>query len=136
MAFWSRSRSGWRDAWGVVVAVAAAGQAVAVVVMRAVLLPAAVVLVVNIPAEGFLLSTSGGESEMSAPPANSKKSGRVDAAAFVVVDERGGIASGRTWGIGEFQKRCARCQGNPDSLWAALTGRRCRAITTQRRQWG
>jgi hypothetical protein len=45
----------------VAVAVAGGGQAVAVVVIRAVLLPAAVVLVVKIPADGFFLRVFGGD---------------------------------------------------------------------------
>lgn len=50
---------------------AAAGQAVAVVVIRAVLLPEALVLVVKIPADGFLLSaSSGGNLELSAAAAD------------------------------------------------------------------
>lgn len=50
VAFWSRSRGEWRDR-SVAFPAAAAGQAVAVVVMRAVVLPAAVVLVVTTPAD-------------------------------------------------------------------------------------
>lgn len=79
VAFWSRNRSGWRGRCGVFAVVfaggfavaAAAGQAVAVVVIRAVLLPEALVLVVKIPADGFLLSASGGGNlELSAAAAD------------------------------------------------------------------
>jgi len=74
VAFWSRNRSGWRGRCGVfavVFAVEFAGQAVAVVVIRAVLLPVALVLVVKIPADGFLLSASGGgKLELSAAAAD------------------------------------------------------------------
>jgi hypothetical protein len=68
VAFSFRARRGWRDpsrvfpvAVAVAVAVAGGGQAVAVVVIRAVLLPAAVVLVVKIPADGFFLRVFGGD---------------------------------------------------------------------------
>lgn len=119
VAFWSRNRSGWRDACGVVrvafafaveVAMEFAGAAVAakavpgVVVSRAVLLPAALVLVVKIPADGFLLRASGGgKFELPAAAAGWQYAGRFNASAlgFVVAD--GGMASrtslGRIWGI-------------------------------------
>lgn len=119
VAFWSRNRSGWRDACGVArvafvfaveVAMEFAGAAAAakavpgVVVSRAVLLPAALVLVVKIPADGFLLRASGsGKFGLPAAAAGWQYAGRFNASAWVVVVADGGMASrtslGRNWGI-------------------------------------
>jgi hypothetical protein len=105
--------------------------------MRAVLLPAAVVLVVNIPAEGFLLRTSGGESELSAASAKWYESGLFDAAVFVVVDGGGGgIVSGGAADLGNSREIRGDVKETLIPLWAALTGRKRRAITTQLRRWG
>jgi hypothetical protein len=72
---------------------AAAGQAVAVVVMRAVRLPVALVLVVRIPADGFLLRMFGADSsELPAAPVDRYDCCRLDAAAWSVVAGGDGIA--------------------------------------------
>lgn len=129
VAFLSRDRRGWRDACGVAVVVtlefaaaaaAAAGQTVAVVVRRAVRFPAALVLVVKIPADGFLLRASGGGNVgLPAATADWQGAGRLSAAALGVVVEGSGIASRhnsgvRNWGI-PAQQRGARSRPNPDS---------------------
>lgn len=73
--------------------VAAAAQAVAVVVIRAVLLPAAVVLVVKIPADGVFRMVSDVSRELPAAPVDEYEAGRLDAPALRVIGKGGGIAS-------------------------------------------
>jgi hypothetical protein len=113
VAFWSRSRSGWRET----TEVAVAGQAAAVVVMRAVLLPAAVVLVVKIPAAGLFLAVSGGDNlRLPAALAVAWDTGRFDAAGLRVVVEGGDIASKNNPGLGSPARREV-CRLNPDSVF-------------------
>lgn len=94
-ALWSRGRSALRV--GGSGAPAAPGHAVAVVVIRAVLVPAAVVLVVRIPADARLrIDASERSSGLSAAPAGCSDAGRFRAAAAPwawAADGDGGIAS-------------------------------------------
>jgi hypothetical protein len=95
---------------------AASGQAVVVVVIRAVLVPAAVVLVVKIPADGFFLVVFGATSELFTAPADWYDLRRSDGETRDMVDEGGGIAS-----------RTGNCNNaNPgqtlNPFWATLTG--------------
>ena len=137
VAFWSRNRSGWRDACGSVAvpvevatefAGAAAKAVPVVVVSRAVLLPVALVLVVKIPADGFLLRASGGgKFELPAAAAGWQYAGRFNASAWGFVVAEGGMASrtslGRNWGIPTaISSEGARCRPNPDSVLGALSG--------------
>lgn len=71
---------------------AASGQAVAVVVIRAVLVPAAVVVVVKIPADGRFLVVFGANSELLTPAADWYRAGRFDAETPDMVADGGGIA--------------------------------------------
>jgi hypothetical protein len=118
----------------VAVALAADGQAIVVVVIRAVLLPAAVVPVVKIPADGFFLRVSGGDKvELPAAAADWADAERFDAAVLRVVDEGRGIAS--VWGIGEFQQRRDKLpqvsvsQANPESVLGGCDWLQRRAVT-------
>lgn len=105
------------------------------VVMRAVRLPAAVVPVVKMPADGCSLETPGsGELVFPAVRAAWREAGRFGAAAtlrFVVdvVDKGGGIVmetkwnSWGRWGILQHHSSPKVCQPALMSLWGLLSGR-------------